>query len=273
MVHSSAGSASVRARGALIGGPSGLLVLAAVGFSLGCGSEDRVVESTARYLPPAEYRMAVEAVVELPFGTSWDGLVSRLSDSPFRVLTLDKASRFLVVELDRSTDASRAANPPGRFVDCGRMQRTLTEDGRTREFAYALADSSRHDEAYAVGEGYEIRDVSRAVDLGARATVYLRPDGETRTRVTVNSRYTLTIETTGTTRRVPRRAADPEGKPRVLEPSRVEVRFMTFTQSGLVEGGKGIDQGRKGIDGDRICRATGELERALLALAQPATAG
>jgi hypothetical protein len=210
--------------------------------------------------------MAVEAVVELPFGTSWDGLVSRLSDSPFRVLTLDKASRFLVVELDRSTDAARAANPSGRHVDCGRMQRTLTEDGRIQEFAYELADSSRHVEAYADVEGYEIRDVSRAVDLGARATIYLRPDGEARTRVTVHARYTLTIETTGTTRRVPRRAADPEGKPRELEPSREEIRFTTFTQSGRGEGGNGID-------GGQVCRATGELERALLALAQPATAG
>jgi len=245
-VHSSTRSSVARAPGPLVGGPTGLLVLVGVGFGVGCGSEDRVVES--------------------PFGEVWDALVARLSDSPFRILTLDDASHFLVVDLDRSTDVALAANRRGRHVDCGRMQRTLTEDGRIQEFAYELADSSRHVEAYADVEGYEIRDVSRAVDLEARASVYLRPDGETRTRVTVNSRYTLTIETTGTTRRVPRRAADPEGKPRELEPSREEVRFTTFTQSGL-------DEGRKGIDGGQVCRATGELERALLALAQPATAG
>lgn len=265
-VQSSTGCASVRARGALIGRPTGLLVLVWVGFGLACGSEDRVVETTARYSPPAEYRMAVEAVVELPFEAAWDGLVSHLADSPFRILALDEAARFLVVELDRSTEAARAANSPGRHVDCGRMQRTLTLDGRSEGSNYALADPGRHVEAYAEGEDHEIREIERAVDLTARASVYLRPDGEASTRVTVHSRYRLTIETTGTTRRVPRRTAEPEGKPRALEPTRMEVRFTTFTQSGLGEDGKPID-------GGPVCRATGELERALLALAQPATAG
>ncbi len=254
----------------------GGLLGVSVGLGFGCGSEDRVFESSGRYLPPAEYRVIVETVVEAPFDEVWDGLIERLSASSYRIFTFDKASRFLVVDLDRSTDAARSLNRPNRFADCGRMQRSFIADGRATEFDYGVAESSRHLEACAEKEAFEVRDVSRALDLSARATLYLQPEGPKRTRVTVNSRYTLTIETGATTRQVPREAAALEGKPRELEPIREEVRFTTFTRTAFeertagAEGSRGAsstqDTTQPRADGDRFCRATGELEAALIAL-------
>ena len=223
-----------------------------MGLGVGCGSEDRVLESSGRYRPPADYRVIVETVVEAPFDEVWDGLVERLSASSLRILTFDKAMHFLVIDLDRSTDAARSLNRPDRFVDCGRVERSFSEDGRAMEFAYGIAEPSRHVEAYAGEDAFEVRDVSRVVDLSARATVSLKSEGPKSTRVTLNSRYGLTVETAGTTRQVPRAAAAKEGEPRELQPLRETLRFTTFTPSTF--------------DGERVCRATGEFERTLIAL-------
>jgi hypothetical protein len=229
-----------------------------------------VVESTVHYEPPAEYRVVTGTVVESAFDESWDGLVKRLTESSFPILSLDKTSRFLVVGVDRSTDDAPSANSPARYVDCGRLRWSLTEGGRSEQFDHAVAESSRHVEADRGEEAYEIRDVSRAVDLAARATLYLQPEGPERTRVTVNARYTLTLQTTGTTRQVPRKATADEGKPRAVKPLREEIRLTTFKQSAREDrGADSTDDPKPEGDGGPFCRATGEFERALLALTAP----
>lgn len=263
---------STLARRALIPGLFGL----ATGLGAGCGSGDRALESSAHYTPPAEHRVVVETVVEAPFDAVWDGLIERIPASDLILLTSDKTTRFLVVDLDGSTDAARSRNRPGRFVDCGRVRRSFVEGGRVMQFEFGIAESSRHVEVRAESEGFEVRDVTRAVDLSGRATVHLDPADPKQTRVTVNSRYALTVETGGTTHQVPRDGGAAEGEPRALAPLRETARFTTFTRSAFEGGASGTEKpggvspssgSALPLVGDGpVCGATGELERVLLAL-------
>ena len=268
---------SARIRSAVIRGILGLAIGLGLGLGFGCGSDDRALESTSHYQPPGDHRVVVETVVDAPLAEVWARLIERHPANGLRILTFDAATHFLVVDLDRSTDAARFSNRPDRFVDCGRVRRSFLDDGHVMEFAHGVAESSRHVEAYPGTEDFEVRDVSRVVDLSARATVYLKPEGPKRTRVTVNSRYGLTVETAGTTRQVPRDAAAKEGEPRALSPVREAVRFTTFTRSPLEAGSADADAVKSEssphasksprIAAEPVCVATGEFERTLIELA------
>jgi hypothetical protein len=116
-------------------------------LGLGCQSGERSIESSVAYEAPVAHRIVVESVVDLPADQAWDDLIRRLSESSFRVATLEKASRFVSIELQRSSDLVSRANRPSRYVDCGRTTRTFSEDGFDQHFEYAVADSSHHRES------------------------------------------------------------------------------------------------------------------------------
>ena len=231
----------------------------------GCGADERIFESTATYEPPVEHRIVVETVVRLPFDRAWDAMIRRLSESAFRVATLEKASRLVEVELDLASDRATTANRSARYVDCGRTVRTFlgsgVPDGEGEErFEYEVVESSRHRESDPTEEGFRVSEVERRVDLATRAKVYLQPEGPDRTRVTVNALYTVEIEISGSAVVY---ASDPElepSAPQSFGPRRESIRFTTFKP--------GEDQRRGGL----TCRATGEFEHALIALANPAAA-
>ncbi|MBW2425695.1 MAG: hypothetical protein JRG86_15725 [Deltaproteobacteria bacterium] len=219
-----------------------------------------MIESSARYEPPLEHRVVVETVVNLPFDRAWDELIRRLSESAFRVATLERASRLVVVELDHSSDLALSANQPGRYVDCGRTIRTFADGSDEAQFDYAVVESSEHRESSAVDAGFRVSDVSRRVELGGRASLYLQPEGAQRTRVTVNGQYEVEFEISGTARVHPLDAGEPPGPVERFGPRVEAVRFSTFQP--------GHDQRRGGL----TCRATGHLEHTLIALANPAAA-
>ncbi len=54
-----------------------------------CGADDRSFESSVRYEPPVDHRVVVETLVDLPFEATWDALIRRLSESGYRVATLE----------------------------------------------------------------------------------------------------------------------------------------------------------------------------------------
>lgn len=226
----------------------------------GCGDTPRTIESTVRYEPPLEHRIVVETVVDLPFDAAWDELIRRLSESSFRVAALEKASRFVLVEVHRSSDLAAKANRPSRFVDCGRTTRTFAEGAETERFEYAVADSSAHRESDPMDGGYRVSEVERRVDLDARATLYLQPEGERRTRVTVKARYELAIEVAGRATFVAADVEEASAEAVAFGPRTESIRFTTFQP--------GSDQRSGGL----TCRATGVLEHALIALANPAAA-
>ena len=238
------------------------LSLAAFGFLLAtsCADDDRAITSRAQYELPAEHSIVVETVVDLPFDRAWNDLIRRLSESSFRVSTLEKASRFVAVELLRSSDLAARANRPSRYVDCGRTIRTFSDGGEDERFDYAVAESSQHREASAVEGGVLVSRVDRRVELEARATLYLQPEGARRTRITLKTRYELEIQVAGEASFVSTDSSEAAGPSASFGPRSESIRFTTFQP--------GQDQRRGGL----TCRATGQLEHALIALANPAAA-
>ena len=230
----------------------------------GCGGSDRTFESTSRYDPPVDRSVVVETVVDLPFDAAWNELIRRLSESSFRVSTLEKASRFVRVDLNRSTDLAASANQPARYVDCGRTFRSFRESGggaeKEESFEYAVAESSRYREADAVEGGYRVSTVERRVALEASATIFLQPEGNRRTRVTVKARYEIQIEIAGQAHFVPLDVDEEVGAPKSFGPRVESIRFTTFQP--------GADRRQGGL----TCRATGDFEHTLVALVNPAAA-
>ena len=225
-----------------------------------CGGSERVVESSVSYEPPIAHRIVVETVVDLPSDQAWDELIRRLSESSFRVATLEKASRFVSIELESSSDLATKANRPIRYIDCGRTTRTLSESGEVEHFDYAVADSSHHRESSELPDGFKVSDVDRHVALEARTTLYLQPEGARRTRITVKARYEVQFEVFGKVVQIPRDPGEAIGQREDFGPRIESIRFSTFRQ--------GQDRRRGGL----TCRATGDLEHSLIALANPAAA-
>ena len=221
--------------------------------------------------------MIIETVVEAPFDETWDGLVQRLSEGSLRISTFDKASHFLVIEAALSSGEPHRSDRPSRYADCGRLEWSFTDGDRTEAFAYEVAEASRHLEGGAEEGGREVLDVSRAVNLSVRATLHLRPEGAEQTRMTVNSRYTLSVETTRTARGATLDARYTQEGQRPLKSSREEASFRTFTRARLVSASEHEEGSRRamvssgsipsGREDSPVCGATGELERELIALA------
>ncbi|MCR9095278.1 MAG: hypothetical protein NXI30_13740 [bacterium] len=236
------------------------IAIACVGA--GCGPDPRAIVSEVVYEPPMERSVVVETVVDLDFESTWNALIRRLSESPYRVAALEKASRFVRVDLVRSSDLAAAFNKPARFVDCGRTTRTFEPgDGAdVQRFDYVVAESSRYIESDAVDGGFRVSEVERRVDLEASATIFLQPEGARRTRVTVKSRYQVEIEISGQATFHPIDTDEPAGEPRAFGPRTESIRFTTF------------QPGKDKRSGGLTCRATGDFEHALVALANPAAA-
>ena len=240
------------------------IAIVLVAMLLGCGSSEREIESGVQYEPPMERSIVVETVVDLPFDAAWSELIRRLSESSFQVSALEKASRVVRVDLDRSSDLAAASNQPGRYADCGRSVRTYRETGADEDvedrFEYLVVESSRYREADPGEDGYRVSDVERRVRLDASATIYLQPEGRNRTRVTVKSRYQIEIEIAGKARFVPLDRDEAPSAPESFGPRTESIRFTTFQP--------GTDRRQGGL----TCRATGEFEHALVALVNPAAA-
>lgn len=202
--------------------------------------------------------VVVETVVDRPFDETWDALIKRLSESRFRISALEKASRFVDVQLERSSDAIATSNRPARFVDCGQTTRTLLTPDDEEFYVYEVAASSHHRESTEIPNGFRVSSVHREVALEAQASLYLEPIGESQTRVMVNARYALAIEISGRAVNVPaarfRRASDPVE----FGPRTESIRFTSFKL--------GRDKRNDGL----LCRVTGEFEHALIRLANPA---
>lgn len=238
------------------------LTVAIASASVACAPDERAITSEVVYEPPMERSVVVETVVDLDFESTWNALIRRLSESPYRVAALEKASRFVRVDLARSSDLAAAFNKPARFVDCGRTTRTFRPGGgaEPERFEYVVAESSRYVESAPTPGGFRVSDVERRVDLDASATIFLQPEGKRRTRVTVKSRYQVEIEISGRATFHPLDADEPVAASRAFGPRTESIRFTTF------------QPGKDKRSGGLTCRATGDFEHALVALANPAAA-
>jgi len=282
------------------------LAFTAVALAMGCSGEDRRTESPLDYVAPETRRIVTARHIDRPVDVVWSGLLEGLGHSPLRLLTQDASTRLLVAELRTGAraavvvgSASRAAGEEEAetFVDCGRMRGRASEDGAFGTADFALAAASRHRESIRVANGFGTRTLSRTPALVARATIHLRPEGHG-TRVAVNARYALTITSIGARRSTAERhGTDGSDAPvgRATDDTRVEettvetARLTTMVEGSLTvveketdalreaakdEGSAGSDStGPARFERERdvevVCRATGALERRLLALAEP----
>lgn len=229
-------------------------------LAISCALQDRRFGSTLTYEPPVSRRVVVETVVDRPFDETWDALIRRLSESKFRIAALEKASRFVDVQLELSSDAVATANRPARYVDCGQTTRTLVTPEGEEFYVYEVAASSHHRESDPVNGGFRVSAVDRQVGLEAQASLYLEPEGPERTRVVVNARYALTISISGVAQDIPAAALKRPGEPVKFGPRTESIRFTSFKL------------GRDRRSETLSCRVTGEFEHALVALANPAAA-
>jgi hypothetical protein len=91
--------------------------------------------STFKYVGPARFfEVKNETVVEKPYTQVWDGLVKELSKSFYVINNIDKESR--IINLSFST------NSPSEYVDCGKVNRTYSQGGKTEEYNYDVAGPS-----------------------------------------------------------------------------------------------------------------------------------
>ena len=143
--------------------------------------------------------------------------------------------------------------PLADFADCGRLERQVVQDGESTVFSYALVEAANDRIVIPEDDHFEIRDLDRRPSLTIRTTVFLRPEGPGQTRVTLNARYGLRVDTSGERRQLPRRRGAESPPPEAFGPERLEIRFTSF-EEGVAPG---TDELR--------CRATGVVEDWLLA--------
>jgi hypothetical protein len=136
--------------------------------------------------------VANEIQVDQPYSQAWDKLVRELSKSFYVINNIDKESRIINISFSSQT--------PSEFVDCGQTHRSYKHGDEMQSYDYNVADSSAYKYAGGVRESlsyYAI--IRRTASLEGRSNIYLAPleNDKAKTTVTVNTRYILTIDTTG----------------------------------------------------------------------------
>ena len=144
------------------------------------------VPSTASYTPPETTIIENEINVAADSGEVWDILVEQLAKTFYVINNIDKESRLLNVSYAES-------NQPSLYVDCGESDRTYEFRGDITRYNYKTADSS----AYKFHNGM-VADTffgyyQRKTDLDGRANIYVAPNADGGTTVTVNTRYIWSV--------------------------------------------------------------------------------
>lgn len=163
-----------------------LVLFVGMCFFAGCAKNGT---STFKYTPPKEYKIENEVLIDKGYSVVWDELVRELSKSFFTINNIDKNSRIINV--------SFYANNPGRYVDCGHSYRSTSRGDEHREYDYEVASSSNYvleDRGLDYFED-EIH-VDRRTSLEGKMNIYLAPEGENKTLLSVNVRYILSTDGT-----------------------------------------------------------------------------
>ena len=233
-----------------------LLALGLAVFAMACQSRERTIDSESRYTPPASHAVESGALLEMDMDEAWARLAQSLEAEALQVLAADKDAGFYVVELL----PRKPARPVRDFVDCGAVDRSVTIEAQSERFAYRIADPSQDRVVESLPDHFVVRDLDRAVDLKVRATLFLKPVGEMRTQLTLNARYEVIVKISGRSQQIPRDGGVDPLPAEPLDPERRVAAFTSFAEGAFSES-------------DSIrCRATGEVERIMLALAEAGTA-
>lgn len=158
----------------------------------GCATQGA---NTAKITQKEPKQISNEVQVNEPYTQVWDKLVKELSKSFYVINNIDKESRII--------NLSFSSQSPTDFIDCGETHRSYTQDGKTENFNYEIADSSVYKAALPLTPGrpafFNYAVIKRNTSLEGRANVYLAPlvNDKSKTTVAVNTRFMLTIDTRG----------------------------------------------------------------------------
>lgn len=150
--------------------------------------------NTYNYSPPTPVQVRNEITIGAPYGKVWDVLVRELAKSFYVINNIDKESRIVNV--------SFTSTQPNDFIDCGRSSRTYVEGDKVERFDYDVASRSsfkvaaqRQEHPAFTNYGTLVREPT----LEGRSNIYVAPvEGDpSKTTVSVNTRYVLTIRVRG----------------------------------------------------------------------------
>jgi len=165
-------------------------LLAALGLLVtGCAT---VGVGSYSYEDPTPLEIENEVFVPMPFEQAWDKLVKELATQFYVINNIDKESRLI--------NASFSSDRPEQYVTGGTTNREFRRKGAVELFSYDPAASSSYKTGWKWGQYNNLPSTGtflRRTSLEGRANIYVAPEGEG-TRVTVNCRYVLTVDVTGT---------------------------------------------------------------------------
>lgn len=191
----------------------------------GCVSSDR------NYAPPRAPATATQNFkeVERPKEEIWSALVAGLGSQFFVINNMDKASGFINVSY---------SGDPEKYVDGGELYFKVENMRGPREYRFP---GSRADAQYEVFQNGILMGITRRLSLDGRMNVVVSEPSPGRTRVTVNTRYVITLNAT---------SQNAMGQP-----------MMPHTQTISFDTG-----GEAKLTGGTTFRPTGAFEAAVLAL-------
>lgn len=219
-------------------------IVAAVAVT-GCASAGK---STFDYSPPPTPPVENEANIPEDYGVVWNRLVEGLSKSFFVVNNIDKESHFINV--------SFSSNDADQFVTGGLSTRTW----KNNVYKYDPAADTIYQAAWTWGDFNNLPSIGtfrRDTSLEGRINIYIAPsDGGT--KVTVNCRYVLTVDVTGTYQA--QNAFGGVVGTGATQPTKNTATFSTNQPNSTVWGGPAITFWSKGtLEGEVLGIARGSL--------------
>ena len=166
------------------------IVLTAILLS-GCATQGI---SSLKYTDNTPIQVKNEIEVAKPQSQVWDTLVKELCKSFYVINNIDKESR--IINISFSTDS------PEEYVDCGKSHRTYTQSDKSEVYDYDVAGPAEFKVAATRQEHPAFANyinTRRETVLEGRSNIYVAPDekDDSKTIVTVNTRYVLTIRAKG----------------------------------------------------------------------------
>ena len=149
------------------------------------GCATTLANDTYNYQPPTLKQIENEITVNKSFSETWDSLVSDLAKTFYVINNIDKESRLLNVSF------SSTSNIPD-YVDCGITDRSFQLASRNEDVIYEAAGYSEFftNSATQLSEpNTTYLHIFRQPYLEGRANIYIAPENNSQTKVSVNARY------------------------------------------------------------------------------------
>lgn len=200
-----------------------LCILVFLVFISGC------ISGQNNYTPPKVYKAANSLAVDAPKDEVWKQLVKCLGSEFFVINNMDKESGFVNVSY---------SGDPMEYIDGGEIRCTVKNLAGKREYKFRAASPYARYESLG-DDGITLFTCERRVDLEGRINIIVSEEDDSRTNVTVNTRYIITQKNSG-------QAAS--GQVFTLEP-----QVLSMNTGGSVTN-----------SGGTTYRATGKLEEKIL---------